>query len=82
MAQLSRFIEYKVIDNFESIHAPEIDKTAFCEENDVSTRLHREAIHLRLNVNHLLGICLQPGYVNLNIEMADTIENDSQNSST
>lgn len=80
MAQLSRFTEYKVIDNSGGVHAPEIDKTAFCEENDVSTRLHRVAIYLRLNVDHLLGICLEPGYVNLNIEMADTIERDSQNS--
>lgn len=80
MAQLSRFTEYKVIDNFQGVHAPEIDKTAFCEENDVPTRLHGETIYLRLDVDHLLGVGFEPGYVNLNIEMADTIESDSQNS--
>jgi hypothetical protein len=54
------------------IYAPEVDETTFCKENDVSTRGHCKAVNLRLNVNRLLGICFQPGDVDLNIEMADT----------
>jgi hypothetical protein len=44
----------------------------------VSTRGHCIAINLRLNVNHLLSICLQPGDINLNIEMADATRSVSR----
>lgn len=37
----------------------------------MSTRGHCIAVNLRLNINRLLGICFQPGDVDLNIEMAD-----------
>jgi hypothetical protein len=53
------------------IYAPEVDETTLCKENDVTTRGHCIAVNLRLNVNHLLGICFQPGDVDLNIKMAD-----------
>lgn len=53
------------------IYAPEVDETTFSKENNVSTRGHCIAVNLRLDINNLLGICFQPGDVDLNIEMAD-----------
>jgi hypothetical protein len=78
VAQLLCFTEYRVIDEFKGVHVPEVDKTAFREENDVPTRLHGEAIYLRLDIDHLLGVCFEPGYINLDIEMADTVDSESQ----
>jgi hypothetical protein len=53
------------------IYAPKVDETTVCKENKVSTRGHCITVNLRLNIDHLLGICFQPGDVDLNIEMAD-----------
>jgi hypothetical protein len=50
---------------------PQVHKTTFREKNDVAPRSHGEAINLRLDVDCLLSIGLQPGNVNLNVEMAD-----------
>lgn len=57
--------------SLQPIYAPEVDETTFCEENEVSTRGHCKAVNLGFNINHLLGICFQPGDVDFNIEMAD-----------
>lgn len=37
----------------------------------MTARCHGEAVNLRLDVHDLLGVLLEPGNVNLNIEVAD-----------
>jgi hypothetical protein len=54
------------------IYAPEVDETTLGEENDVPARGHCVTVNLRLNVDRLLGVCLQPGHIDLNIEVANT----------
>lgn len=44
----------------------------------MATRSHSEAIYLGLDVNAFLGIFIQPCYVNLHIEVADTAAQLSQ----
>lgn len=51
--------------------AAEVDETAGCEEDDMTTIRHGEAVDLRLDVHTLLCILGQPSNVDLNIEMAD-----------
>jgi hypothetical protein len=38
----------------------------------MTTRLHSEAINLGLHVDGFFCVCLQPGNIDLNIEVADT----------
>jgi len=52
----------------------QVDKTSLSEEDDVASVLHEEAVNLGLDVLHALGILLQPGNVNLNIEVANVCE--------
>jgi hypothetical protein len=49
----------------------QVDETSLSEKDDVTSVLHEEAIDLRLDVLHALGILLQPGNVNFNIEVTD-----------
>jgi hypothetical protein len=49
----------------------EVDKTALSKEDDVTTRLHEEAVNLGLDVLHGLGVGLEPGDINLDIEVAN-----------
>jgi hypothetical protein len=52
----------------------QVDKTSLSEEDDVASALHEEAVNLGLDVLHALGILLQPGNINLNIEVANVYE--------
>lgn len=53
------------------LYVPEVDETTLSEENDVSAVGHGEAVNLRLDVDAFLGVGLQPGNVDLNVEVAD-----------
>ncbi len=55
----------------ESISIPKVDKTALGKENNVTTGGHRVAINLRLDVDDLFGVRLQPRNIDLNVEVAD-----------
>ena len=49
----------------------QVDEAALSEEDNVTAAGHGETIHLGLNVDDLLGVGLQPGDIDLNIEVAD-----------
>lgn len=49
----------------------QVDKTTLSEEDDVAAAGHEVTINLGLNVLNGLGIGLQPGNIDFNIEMAD-----------
>jgi hypothetical protein len=48
-----------------------VDKAALSEEDDVTARGHLEAVDLGLDVLDALGVGLEPGNVDLNVEVAD-----------
>lgn len=48
-----------------------VDKTALGEKDDVTAVGQKEAVDLRLDVLDALGVRLQPGNINFNIEMAN-----------
>jgi hypothetical protein len=50
---------------------PQVDETAFSEKDNVTPVLHEEAVNLRLDILHALGVLLQPSNINLNIEVAN-----------
>lgn len=52
-------------------YIPQVDKTTFSEEDDVTARGHSESINLGFDVGNGGGISFQPGNVNLDIEMAN-----------
>ena len=49
----------------------QVDETTLGQENDVAAALHGVAVDLGLDVDGLLGVGLQPGNVNLNVEVTD-----------
>ena len=49
----------------------QVDETSLGEEDDVATILHQEAVDLRLDVLDGLCVGLQPGNVNLDIEVTN-----------
>jgi hypothetical protein len=49
----------------------EIDETAICQKNNMSTRGQKVAVDLGLDVGDGLGVGLEPGNINLNIEMSN-----------
>jgi hypothetical protein len=51
---------------------PEVDETTFSKQDDMATVGHGVTIDLGLNVDDRLRICLEPGYIDLDIEMANT----------
>lgn len=51
--------------------ATQVDESALGEQDDVSARLHFVSVDLRLDLNVLGGVGLQPGDVNLDIEVTD-----------
>ena len=55
-------------------NSPQVDETTLGQENDVAAALHGVAVDLRLDVDGLLGVRLQPGDIDLNIEVADAAE--------
>ena len=48
-----------------------VDKAALGKEYDMTAVVHEEAVHLWLDILDRFGICLQPGNVDLNVEMSD-----------
>jgi hypothetical protein len=51
--------------------AAQVDESAFGEKNDVAARRHEETVDLGLDVLYGLGVLLQPGNVDFNVEVAD-----------
>jgi hypothetical protein len=49
----------------------QVDESALSEKNNVTSVVHEEAVNLGLDVLNALGVLLQPGDVNLNIEMTN-----------
>jgi hypothetical protein len=54
----------------------QVDKTALSQENDVAATGHLKAVYLRLDVLNALGILLQPGDIDLDIEVANVLTLD------
>lgn len=52
----------------------QVDETALSEEDDVAAVLHEEAVDLGLDVLDAGSILLQPGDINLDIEVTDIYE--------
>ena len=50
---------------------PQVDETTLSKEDDVAAVLQQEAVNLGLDVGSALGICLEPGNVDLDVEVAD-----------
>lgn len=48
-----------------------VDQTTLSEEDDVAAVVHEEAVDLGLDVLDRLGVGLEPGNVNLDIEVAN-----------
>jgi hypothetical protein len=51
--------------------AAQVDQATLGEEDDVAARGHEEAVDLGLDVLDILGVGLEPGNVNLNVEVAN-----------
>ena len=49
----------------------QVYETALSEEDDVAAVLHEESVDLGLNVLYTLGTLLQPGDIDLNIEVTN-----------
>src|SRR5271155_187243 len=52
----------------------QIDKTPLSKQNNVASTWHCETIDLGLDVRHTLGSLLEPGYVDLDIEVTDVAD--------
>lgn len=48
-----------------------VDKTAFGEENNVAAAVHEVTVNLGLDVLDGLGVLLQPGDVDFDVEMSN-----------
>jgi hypothetical protein len=55
--------------------AAKVDKTALGEEDDVTAGLHGEAVDLGLDGDLLGGVGLEPGNVDLNVEVTNVADN-------
>ena len=53
----------------------EVNKTTLSEEDDVAAVRHEEAVNLGLDVLDRAGVLLQPGNVNLDIEVTNVADN-------
>jgi hypothetical protein len=53
----------------------QVDETTLSQKDDVPTVGHEEAVNLRLDVLDRLGVGLEPGNVNLNVEVANVADN-------
>jgi hypothetical protein len=54
-------------------NSPQVHKTTFGKKDDVTTGGHCEAVNLRLDINCLLRVGLEPGNINFNIKVANAI---------
>lgn len=57
-----------------TVSAAEVDETSLSEEDDVTTVGHRVAVDLRLDVRDRLGVGLEPGDVDLDVEVTDVAD--------
>ena len=57
-----------------SVGASQVDETSLGKEDDVTTALHCVSVDLRLDVDLLGGVCLEPSYINLNVEVTDVTD--------
>mmetsp|Transcript_6152 Transcript_6152/g.15753 ORF Transcript_6152/g.15753 Transcript_6152/m.15753 type:complete len:443 (+) Transcript_6152:36-1364(+) len=55
--------------------APKVDKPALGKEDDVAAVLHRVPVDLRLDVDNLLGVGLDPRRVDLAVKVPDVADN-------
>jgi len=55
--------------------AAKVDKTALGEEDDVTARLHGETVDLGLDGDLLGGVGLEPGNIDLNVEVTNVADN-------
>jgi hypothetical protein len=56
-----------------AVRAAEVDEAAVREEDDVAAVRHGVAVDLRLDVDALLGVRLEPCDVDLDVEVADAV---------
>jgi hypothetical protein len=50
---------------------PEVDEAALSQKDDVAARRHREAVDLGLDVDDRLRVGLEPGDINLDVEVTN-----------
>ena len=50
---------------------PQVDETTLSKKDDVTSTGHGIAIDLRLDVDNLFGVGLQPGNIDFNVEVAN-----------
>lgn len=60
--------------------ASEVDETSLSKEDDVTSGRHGEPVNLGLDVGSLNGGLLQPGDVDLNVEVTDAAKGVKVNS--
>lgn len=53
----------------------QVNETALSEEDDVTAVLHEETVNLGLDVLHRLGVGLEPGNIDFDIEVTDVADN-------
>jgi hypothetical protein len=51
--------------------AAQVDQATLGKQNDVTAVLHQETVNLRLDVLDGLGVGLEPGNINFDIEVAN-----------
>jgi hypothetical protein len=49
----------------------QVDKTTLSKKDDVTAVLHQITVNLGLDILNALGILLQPGDIDLDVEVAD-----------
>jgi hypothetical protein len=49
----------------------QVDETTHSQQDDVPAVLHQEAVHLRLDILDALGVGLEPGDVDLDVEVSN-----------
>lgn len=54
-----------------TVYLPQINETTLSQKDQVAAVSHRVAVNLRFDVDDLLGILLQPGNINLDVEVTD-----------
>lgn len=54
----------------------QVDETTLGKEDDVTAGRHEETVDLGLDVGNALGVLLQPGNVNLAIEVTNVCKYD------
>lgn len=55
--------------------AAKIDKSSISEKDDVSAIRHRVSVNLRFDVAVLLGVGLEPGDIDFNVEVTNVADN-------